>query len=279
VSVQPIARPAANVTVVDIDPATAHRWLSTNTENRNLRPRVVDTYAQDMTEGRWLFNGEAIKFDANGVLLDGQHRLHAIVKSGATIRALVVNGLDAKSQDTMDAGSRRTAADALRLDGRSNYTSLASVARAGLLWDRGERNTSISASRVSTGQIVEYVDANPDVITASEIASHYRARIPAPVSATGLAFLIFSRIDRDEAELFFMDVAEGANLPSGDPALALRNRLLNLQSQGGGGRPHQTQFLRLFIRAWNARREGRTLKNVSMNVKAHAASTNLPDPR
>ncbi|MDO0930218.1 hypothetical protein QQY66_00225 [Streptomyces sp. DG2A-72] len=57
---------------VDVSPALARHWLTEhNTHNRSLRPRVVAAYARDMHAGRWMDNGETIKFAADGTLLDG----------------------------------------------------------------------------------------------------------------------------------------------------------------------------------------------------------------
>ena len=49
-----------------------------NTHNRRLRSRQVSLYAESMRQDRWSLNGEPIQFDADGVLLNGQHRLTAI---------------------------------------------------------------------------------------------------------------------------------------------------------------------------------------------------------
>ena len=61
-------------------------------------------YAADMKAGRWQLNGEAIKFDKNGHLLNGQHRLHAVVRADTTIQMLVISGLDPETRTTMDSG-------------------------------------------------------------------------------------------------------------------------------------------------------------------------------
>lgn len=91
--------------VLALTPATAKAWVNvaTNT-NRTLRKSRVEQYAADMKAGRWQLNGEAIKFDNTGRLLNGQHRLHAIVLADVTVKMLVVSGLDPNTQTTMDTG-------------------------------------------------------------------------------------------------------------------------------------------------------------------------------
>src|SRR5262245_34900010 len=91
--------------VVEVSPALAEEWLSKNPNNRNLRRPVVDSYARDMSAGHWHLNGETIKFAANGELLDGQHRLHAIAVSGNSVSMVVIRGLSADVMLTVDSGA------------------------------------------------------------------------------------------------------------------------------------------------------------------------------
>lgn len=81
-----------------ITPAMAEKWLATpNTKNRKLRQRTVEAFAADMRRGKWHITHQGIAFDEAGNLLDGQHRLAAIVKSGCTIEMLVTTGLPQSS--------------------------------------------------------------------------------------------------------------------------------------------------------------------------------------
>ncbi|MEJ7763905.1 MAG: hypothetical protein WKF86_00250 [Acidimicrobiales bacterium] len=128
----PTHAPTVTTTNVVIDPATAKRWLADNT-NRRLRPAIVSRYARDMAAGRWKMTGEAIKFDWNGTLRDGQHRLSAIVQSRVTLVVPVVRGLDPATQAFMDQGAARTASDALQLDGEKYPSILAAAAKLTLI--------------------------------------------------------------------------------------------------------------------------------------------------
>ncbi|MDP2620568.1 MAG: hypothetical protein Q8P46_10395, partial [Hyphomicrobiales bacterium] len=66
-----------------ITPELAREWLEkTNRKNRPLSELKWTAYAVDMLEGRWQYNGDAIRFGSDGVLLDGQHRLMACVEAG-----------------------------------------------------------------------------------------------------------------------------------------------------------------------------------------------------
>src|SRR5690242_16345038 len=115
--------------IVTVDPEMAQRWLGNNPSNRNIRENLVDSYARDMAASRWEMTGEPIKFDQKDRLLDGQHRLKAVIKAGVAVQMMVVRGLDPRAQLVMDSGSRRTAADALQMDGRDHSVFLSAGAR------------------------------------------------------------------------------------------------------------------------------------------------------
>jgi hypothetical protein len=72
--------------VEKINPQGAEFLLIKNTINRKLRPSIVRDFARQMRLNLWRENtGEAIKITSNGHLLDGQHRLTALVKAGVTL--------------------------------------------------------------------------------------------------------------------------------------------------------------------------------------------------
>lgn len=95
-----------------ITPNLAEALLETNTENRKLRKSVVERYAQVMTLGDWLLTPEPIVIADTGRLLNGQHRLNAIIKSGANVRMFVVRNVSEQAFPAIDRGVSRTFSDA-----------------------------------------------------------------------------------------------------------------------------------------------------------------------
>ena len=88
------------VEVEEITPVKASLYLSNNAHHRKVKQKKIDSYVKDLEEGNWKLNGKTITFDANGRLLGGQHRLHAVVKSGISMTTLVVRGLDPEIIET-----------------------------------------------------------------------------------------------------------------------------------------------------------------------------------
>jgi hypothetical protein len=239
-----------------ITPAVARDMLRRNTHNRPIRQNRINANVRMMLAGQWDVNGEAIKIAHDGTILDGQHRLLAVVKSGVTITTLVVTGLPKKAQDTMDGGAKRTAGDVFALRGEQNSTILASVARKVWLWDNGDKRFSAGES-ATTPELNALLDANSGLRRSADIAVRvYHSFRYIPPSIVGAAHHLTSRIAPDEAAWFFQRLGDGAELPLRHPVLTLRNRVMtdkDAKRDVSDGR-HMAQVLT----AWNAVRDGKT---------------------
>jgi hypothetical protein len=117
--------------VIDISPEFAAELLEDkNTRNRPPTRATVLAYANEMRNGNWKVTHQGITLDTEGVLLDGQHRLAAIVEAGVTIPVMVSYDLPPETFATVDTGRRRTATDALSMAGLgTNRYALAALAK------------------------------------------------------------------------------------------------------------------------------------------------------
>lgn len=97
--------------VETITPQTALEMLKTNIGNRPVRSAVVKRLAGIIRRGEWEISHQGIAFDANGRLLDGQHRLLAISEAGIACAVMVTRNVPTKSFRVMDQGARRSLAD------------------------------------------------------------------------------------------------------------------------------------------------------------------------
>lgn len=107
--------------VMTVTPEMAIKWLQNNYNNRKVRTRVVETYARQMKAGKWDLTGNGITISVDGEIIDGQHRLHAIVESGCSVQMLVC--FDADKSMNYDNGFKRTIADQIRMSGHGDWTS------------------------------------------------------------------------------------------------------------------------------------------------------------
>lgn len=122
-----------------ISPAEATHILNNyNTKNRKANRYHVNALARNMLNGTWRYNGDPIRFDSNGTLIDGQHRLLAIVKAEKTIMFNVIRGLDPECIKAIDVESKpRTLADLLKMDGIANYIAVAAVVKRFFALEKG----------------------------------------------------------------------------------------------------------------------------------------------
>jgi len=261
--------------VQDVSPPTAETWLGKNERNRNIRQRVVAAYARDMAAGNWHLSGEAIKFARSGRLLDGQHRLHAVIQSGVTVKMLIVRGLAEQIQDVIDAGASRTAGDAFRMRGETSYSALAATARLAILHSGGLSIDAAGAMRPTHSEILAFVDENPDLKTAVDMSHGYRRGIDAPASVVALACWILSRVDPDDTERFMTTLATKTDLRAGDAILALLNRLTEVRRNGRV--VTRSDYLSLIFRSWNYWRS-RTKVN-ALPLRDRGGPVAVPDPK
>lgn len=245
--------------VVSVDPDMAQRWLKTcNTHNRVLSPIRVSEYTKAMLEHRWKFNGETIQFDRNNVLLNGQHRLHAVVQSGTTQTFLLVRGLDPQVQTTMDQGTRRAPHEQLQVAGIAADQIDAAALRVFLRWQSGRLFGDALRNRVSTGEIVAFAQGNPDIIALLRTLGRGRIRsIPATPSVTVAVALQLHLIDSTAAREFFDLLESGAGLAINSPILTLSRRFVKAKTERA--KLSERDVIGFYIIAWNAWRDGRSL--------------------
>jgi len=116
---------------VEINPAFASVIISSlNSNNRPVNDKVVDAYATDMENGTWSNNNDAICFSKTYNLLNGQHRLLAVIKSGKTILFHIQFGFDNSDFMYMDSGKKRNGANRLQIGGicSKNASKVSSMA-------------------------------------------------------------------------------------------------------------------------------------------------------
>lgn len=250
------ATPLRQQAVVErITPKAARDLLAHNGHNRNLRMPRVKELSGAMRRGEWELNGETIKVARDETLLDGQHRLQAIVDSGVTISTVVVRGLPTIAQDTVDTGRRRRLADTLTLAKHPDANALAATLNV-LHRHRHEQRIDFSRRTAPTPQqALALLDANPAIHQSVRVARRVTKKIGGPVGVFGALHFEFRLVDADSAGTFFECLENGAELSRSDPALHLRDHVMRPRSDRTYA---QLPFhiAALTIKAFNLRRAG-----------------------
>lgn len=100
-------------TTMKISPSTAETLLKTNNNNRVKSKYQIRNYAREMKLGRWNLTAEPIMVTADGELINGQHRLEAVVLSGMHVDFTVATVPDTSTFRVLDMGRKRSHADIL----------------------------------------------------------------------------------------------------------------------------------------------------------------------
>jgi hypothetical protein len=141
---------------IKITPDIAKDLLKLNEAGRNRRRKwwKIELYTKTMLNKRWKDkNGETIKISKTWKLLDGQHRLWAIVLSKVTVELLIVTGLDDNAFAYIDLGSNRDAADITSINGYQHYDSkLAYAIKCILLYEK----SSLFKGGITSKEIANY---------------------------------------------------------------------------------------------------------------------------
>lgn len=246
---------------VRLTPQLAAEWKPRlSPRQRKLSESHADFLAGEMTAGRWSNDGSPIRFDKSGRLIDGHHRVEAVIRSGITIEVCVVEDLPEEAFETIDTGKARSLADAVYCSGtHAHFKDTSALLRLIDRWDdkSGLASTKGRGQRVSSRKIVELLGQHEASVkeSVSYVCGNHDRRRLAPPSVTTFCHWLFSRIDPEIANRFIDDVASGADLPKGDGRYLLSRQLQNRARSSSGDA--QRSLVGAFIKAWNLYREGK----------------------
>ena len=208
--------------------ALFHTTRGTAYRNRSVVQSVVDKYAKDMTDGNWRLTHQGIAIDSLGRIVDGQHRLHAIVAANVAAPMQVTTDADTDNFWNIDSGRPRAAY--AFLDGQLGKARV-TLANALIRLDQlgGLADHTIARSGWAPHIPLSYLEEHPDVSEyvikyGKEANKAVRRGGFTGVSAGGLLLGGYCVGDDYMQDAFWNDVnamSSGAGLPDGNPVRAL----------------------------------------------------------
>jgi len=216
------------MSVEPVTPARAAQFLEANRRNRPVIIAYVETLARDMRAGRWALNPQPICFGADGRLLNGQHRLLAIIQSGVTIELPIIRGLPDAAFDTYDIQARQGPMLADVLPGFGDGALVAAMAN--LLWRHECTPLGSRPLKASAAELRDVLAAHPRLVEMRTFARRMMAY--GRPSVLGYAAYVISREDPVLGAAFLQrldgSVAEGV----AHPVARLRRKLLAMRRAG-----------------------------------------------
>lgn len=259
------------VSVQTITPEDAKVLLQTNVNNRNLSRRRVEMYANDIRRGMWKLTGDSIKLAKNPKtgevrLIDGQHRLHAIVAAGVPVQTVVATGLQEDAFSVIDRGKTRSYNDVLNMSKIKNSNTVASVVRPIIVLEAGMNPFGAGIELVTPEDVVQYALKNDEQV---QWAVNRSFKMREHLSGSGTAWAMFMYILADKhgtkcAEAFTDSLLSGVGYGVGDARAALRNWILrNFVKFKGTSRGAYDQCA-MMIRAYNYTVDGVKIAQMRM---------------
>ena len=162
---------------VVITPQTAEQILSLNTDNRPIKTTYVLRLAEQMAKGYWSYTMDAIRISQEGILLDGQHRLHACIKSQKEFVTDLAIGLEKGIFTKIDTGFTRHSSDVFSLAFSKDQKYLKeTLALCKFLLNirLGKNNLAMQdrGSNLAKGAVRGWVLSNEDIINFAKENMH-----------------------------------------------------------------------------------------------------------
>lgn len=270
-----------SVAIEQITPERAEELLRLNTANRPKSHSKCNYLAAKMTLGRWLFTGQAhVIIGSNGVLLNGQHTLTAVVISGVTITTVVSRGVDPEAFAAIDIGMKRTAGHVFGVAGVQHGQDVAAVIRKVTTFDSVERKSDgswvVRSSAIDNDEVLDVYGVDPvewEAAVSTARATHSRARtsgLTLQKSVVGAFLHMACRAGHNPLDVqdFVFLVASDEGHHTGLPATSLRRWLT--ANAGNNGLNYDLASFSAWVKAWNATIDGQPLSKIYAFSRASA---------
>ena len=262
-----------------IDREKAKEYLKKNLpNNRSISKANVEVLKRILLNDLWVIDGNSIGFDKEGFLINGQHRLQAVVSTGVPIKTFVTRGLSRDARGAVDTGLNRSARAILKIYGFADSDVTASGVRTLVQYMSGMGFVHTGRKGKVPHLLLERAyEKHKDEITDSRGVA-MKAKITKIVKPSVAFFVHFvtKHLDRARADEFFDRVltfsdVENPSTASNAPEV-LKTKLIKAKMKSGGTLRQDVET-GLVVSAWNAFYAG---KNIT---KLNAYDGNGPDKR
>lgn len=237
----------------------ASKLLELNTLNRPLSDIHVQRIAKQIKDGKWRFNGDTIKIADTNDVLDGQHRLWAIIEARKPVETVVVRGIQREAFSTIDTVRRlRSGGDVLALSGVQRHRGISANALQWMIrWQRDTITTYRDPkNKIENSDIEAAFAAHPRIVNAAERA----IKIRSVANPSVMAFIFYALTNRnlELAERMMHTLENPAGVGVSDPFFRLRQYFLLDRDR----HKDSVMTIALVFKAINAAASGKTIERL-----------------
>lgn len=228
---------------------TANQYLAQNKKNRKPCNKTISKLAKDMANGNWHLTGDSVKFDTDGVLIDGQHRLMAVVQCGIPQQMLVVRNVTPAAKIVTDTGKPRVFSNVLEFDNCKNAKDVATIARAAYEFHHGKQSASTAVSHC---ELIAFLNENPEIHDCATWSTSNRKHYSnfGHMAIWGAVYFATGKVDEDKRDEFF-DLLKLPPQNAKHPCTVVKNTLI-ANYRKGRFTASRTWVWAVIIKSWNA---------------------------
>lgn len=251
---------------MNVSPEKALNWLeNANTNNRKVVDAKVRHLVREIKNGKWRVSHQGIAFGTDGVLLDGQHRLWAVIESNTTVRMPVSFNVVPDARMIIDVIEQRTTADILTLAGKNGHVTRSDVSTLQAMLG-GYRK----APTMTTNETSEYLSLHDQAIEFA--MKHLPHNAPGGISNAGTRAVIaraWYSVDHGRLEEFCQLLVTGIIAPSSCASALVSLREYLMIHKGRHSQPEKRMRYGMVQRALVAYLNNETLKILRPTTQEH----------
>src|SRR5688572_22952243 len=257
-----MSEPQPSCAIETITPDMAKQWLDVNHRNRKLSDPAVRRLAGIIRRGEWMESStDGIGLDADGGVVNGQHRLTAVIEADQPVRMLVVRNVDRDVIKVIDQGLHRNFAQLLQMDGRWPNPAILASAVEWLFRMMNDFERSIPMDqKPSVPQLLDIFSEHDHKLVGSlDPALGVWKRFKVDRNMLVAYHYTMASADPELADTFFMRLATGLDIEEGQPVHALQERYLTELTKTDGKREPKFVLAAWLVKAWEATRQDVTM--------------------
>lgn len=267
---------------VQVSPELAGLILTLNTNNRILTKLDVKAYAAYMKDDQWMRAGQTLVISDKGVVLDGQHRLEAVILSGVTVEMIIVTGVEYEAFKVIDAGRKRSVTDLISVMepglGKPELRITYRICR--YIMHFGQNNLGFGGSikksaNLELGNFYQSMNTKEKMYLDSCIEQGRKFYDKSKhvdildISAYSFLYYALSKLNKEKADTFFEGLSSGEHISKDGETVAiylLRDKLLEIATKKIKLPHTATWRIAYTFKAWNNYLSGTKIQRLLFRI-------------